>query len=508
MRIKNSINNIITGMLGQLIITITGFITRTVFINELGATYLGVSGLFTNILTVLSFAELGIGQAIIFSLYKPIANNDENKISSLMKLYSKVYRYLFGIVLILGLLLLPFLPFIINDIESIPNIRVIYVMYVANSAFSYLFSYRGTFLTACQKNYMVNIISFSSNMLMTITQIISLVVFKNYFVYLGIQITFGVLQNAVTYFYAGKIFPFLKKKDVEPLEEKEKKKIKENVSALILYKIGTLSLNSTDNIIISTFVGVKMVGVYSNYLLLQTSITGILSTIFNNLTASIGNMNAKESNDKKYFMFRVINLATFWFYAVCSICLFVCMTPFIKIWIGTEYVLPMSVTLIIAINTYIAGMLFAPFNYRQTMGIFTEGKMRPIISAIINIVVSIVFAKVWGLAGVLWGTAIARLTTNVWFDPYLVFKRGMDRSPISYYIDYIVKAMIFFVIGGICLGISSFIPDENILQLLFKAIVTFGISNIAILGIYFRTNEFKYLFNVAKNFKNIIKNKS
>ena len=153
-------------------------------------------------------------------------------------------------------------------------------------------------------------------------------------------------------------------------------------------------------------------------------------------------------------------------------------------------------------------MLFAPFNYRQTMGIFTEGKMRPIISAIINIVVSIVFAKVWGLAGVLWGTAIARLTTNVWFDPYLVFKRGMDRSPIRYYIDYIVKAMIFFVIGGICLGISSFIPDENILQLLFKAIVTFGISNIAILGIYFRTNEFKYLFNVAKNFKNIIKNKS
>lgn len=226
LRIKNSMGNIITGILGQLILTITGFVTRTVFINTLGATYLGVSGLFSNILTVLSFAELGIGQAIVFSLYKPIAEKDEEKICSLMKLYSQIYRILFGIVLILGSLILPFLPYIIRDINSIPHIRIIYMMYVFNSASTYLFSYRGTFVTASQQNYIINIMSFGSNIVMAVVQVISLIWVRNYFVYLGIQITFGIIQNILTYFYSSWKFPFLKKKDVQPLEKNELKKIK------------------------------------------------------------------------------------------------------------------------------------------------------------------------------------------------------------------------------------------------------------------------------------------
>ena len=145
MRIKNSLKNIMTGLLGQLIVTITGFITRTVFIYVLGATYLGVSGLFSNVLTLLSFAELGIGQAIIFSLYRPIAEHDEVKICSLMRLYEKVYKFLFLFVLCIGLAILPILPFIIKDINSIPNIRLIYILFVLNSSFSYLFAYRSSF---------------------------------------------------------------------------------------------------------------------------------------------------------------------------------------------------------------------------------------------------------------------------------------------------------------------------------------------------------------------------
>lgn len=507
MRIKNSINNIMTGLVGQLILTITGFITRTVFINILGSTYLGVSGLFSNILTVLSFAELGVGQAIVFSLYKPIAEEDEEKICSLMRLYSKIYHILFFAVLALGLLILPFLPYIIKDIDSIPNIRIIYVMYVFNSASTYLFSYRGTFVTANQKNYVINTMSFGSNIIMAVIQIICLIQFRNYILYLGIQIAFGIFQNILTYLYSSKKFPFLKRKDIKPLEKRELTKIKENIKALILYKIGTISLNSTDNIIISSFVGVVTVGLYSNYLLLQTSITAFLSTVFNNLTASIGNLNAKETNDKKIFIFNVINLATFWFYTVCSVCLFVCMTPFIHIWIGDEYVLPVSVSLIIAVNTYITGMLFAPFNYRQTMGIFVEGKWRPIISAVINIVVSILFAEIWGLPGVLWGTAVARLTTNVWFDPYLVFKRGMKISPITYYKDYLKKGIQAVIIGIVCYFITSKIPDTSLVYLILKGALSFCTSFGIIFVLYCRTKEFYYLLDVVKNFKNIMKNK-
>lgn len=506
MRIRNSIRNIITGLLGQLIITITGFISRTIFIQTLGTTYLGVSGLFSNILTLLSFAELGIGQAIIFSLYKPIAENDEEKICSLMHLYEKVYRFLFVLVLIIGLAVLPILPLIIRDIDSIPNIRVIYALYVANSAVSYLFAYRSSFITACQKNYIINGVSFFCNIFMCICQVTTLIVFKNYFVYLGIQMVFGFIPNILSYFYSEKQFPFLKRKDILPLPQKELKKIKDNVKALIMYKIGTLALNSTDNIIISSFVGIATVGIYSNYTLLTTTVSGFLSSIFNNLTASIGNLNAKESDEQKLFIFQVINLATFWFYTVCSVCLFICMTPFVRIWIGDEYVLPTSVSLIIALNVYIAGMLFAPFNFRQTMGIFVEGKWRPIISAIINIVVSIIFVKWWGLVGVLWGTAVARLTTNVWFDPYLVFKRGMHTSPMPYYKDYIKKALLFILSGCLCWGMTKNIPDSNILWVVLKGGVTFTVSNLIILLFYFRGKEFKYLFEIVRNFKGIMKN--
>lgn len=508
MRIKNSINNIVTGLIGQLIIILTGFVTRTVFIKMLGSTYLGVSGLFGNILTVLSMAEMGIGQAIIFSLYKPIAEKDEDRICSLMKLYSTVYRALFFIVFILGISILPFLKWIVKDIDLIPNLRIIYIMYVANSALSYLFSYRSTFITACQKNYIINFVGFICNISMSVAQIISLIFFKNYFWYLGIQIGFSVLQNFIIYIYSSKLFPFLKRKHVSMLPRDELKKIKDNVSALILYKIGTLALNSTDNIIISAFVGVIAVGQYSNYVLLQSSVNGFLSTIFSNLTASIGNLNVKESNEKKLFMFNVINLASYWFYSVCSICLFTCMTPFIHLWIGNDYILPVSVILIICINMYIAGMLFAPFNYRQTMGLFVQGKMRPIISAVVNIVVSIIFAKYWGLAGVLWGTAVARLSTNVWFDPYLVLKKGLNTSPIRYYIDYLKKLVQVCITGSLCYFISNLIPDINIGLLIVKALVTFTIANFINIICYAKTKEFEYLFNVLKNFKGIIAKKS
>lgn len=501
MRTRYSIINIFTGLIGQLIVTLSGFIGRTVFIQVLGSTYLGVSGLFSNILTLLSFAELGIGQAIVFSLYKPIADKNEDKVCALMKLYEKTYRRLFFIVLSIGLILLPSLPYIIKDIDTIPNIRIIYVLYVINSAFSYLFSYRGTFITASQKNYIINIVHVISTILKTACQIAGLLISNNFFVYLGIQIAFDIFQNFFAYCYSSWKYPFLTRRDVPPLPDNEYTQIKKNVGALIIYKIGTISLNSTDNIIISACVGITIVGLYSNYTLLTATVSGFLSTIFGNVTASIGNLNATETREKKIFIFNVLNLATFWFYSVCSICLFVCMTPFICAWLGTEYTLEFPVSLIIAINIYIGGMLYAPFNFRQTMGLFVQGKMRPIISAVINIFVSIWFAKIWGLTGVLWGTAVARLSTNVWFDPYLVFTDGLHTSPLPYFVDYIKKFFVFFVVGAICWGIARQIIFENIWGVLLKAIISFIVSNILIFALYRSSEEFQYMKNILLNFK-------
>lgn len=304
MRIKNSLKNIYSGLVGQILLLITNFVTRTVFIKLLGSTYLGVSGLFSNILSLLSLAELGVGQAIMFSLYKPIAENDTEKIHALMSIYKKVYRYVFLFVLVVGLALAPFLRYIINDFDKIPNITIIYVMYVFYSASSYLFAYKTTLLTATQKNYIVNRTTYVFSLIMMTVQVVVLFLFRNFIVYLLVQIVITISQNIYTAHKATTLYPGLKSKKVIPLEKTEKQSLVKNVKALMIYKIGTLALNSTDNILISSFVGIVKVGIYSNYTLICTSVTSFLSTIFGNLTASIGNLNAVETKKKrlKYLM--------------------------------------------------------------------------------------------------------------------------------------------------------------------------------------------------------------
>lgn len=499
-RIKNSIKNISSGLLGQMILLITNFITRTVFIRTLGSTYLGVSGLFGNILSLLSLAELGIGQAIMFSLYKPISENNDKKISALMRIYKIFYRFVFIFVLVVGFSLTPFLRYIISDFEEIPNISIIYLMYVFSSASSYLFAYKNTLITATQKNYIINRASYVFSFLMMLVQVIELYLFKNYIFYLAVQICITIIQNLYTAHKATLLFPILKNKKVEKLECSEKNDLFKNVKSLMIYKIGSLALNSTDNILISMFVGITKVGLYSNYTLICNSVTAFLSTIFGNITASIGNLNAVETNEKKFEMFNIINLTTFWLYSVCSICIFCVANPFINAWIGSEYLLSYHELFIIVFNVYIGGMLFAPFNYRQTMGLFVYGKMRPIISALINIVASVILGKYFGLVGILWGTVIARVTTNVWFDPYIVFKIGLKMSPFYYFKDYIIKLILVFTVGMLTFGITSILPNFGFVSVMFKAIVSFLLVNISFLLIYGKSKEFNYLKGVAKSF--------
>lgn len=500
MRVKSSIKNITTGLIGQMLLMLTNFVTRTVFINILGSTYLGVSGLFGNILSLLSLAELGVGQAITFSLYKPIAQKDSDKINSLMAIYKKIYSFIFLFVLVVGLSLAPFLRYIIKDFDKIPNITIIYILYVINSAASYLFVYRNTLITASQKNYITHMIAYVFSVAMMILQILLLVLFKNYIVYLVVQISITVLQNIVIAIIAKRIFPELNTKKTKQLEPEEKGKLIKNIKSLMIYKVGTLALNSTDNILISAFVGVVKVGLYSNYHLICNSVTGFLSTIFGNLTASIGNLNAVETNEKKIEMFNIINLATFWLYGVCSICIFCAANPFITAWIGEEYLLSYRELFIIVLNAYVGGMLFAPFNYRQTMGLFVYGKMRPIISAVINIVASVLLGKRFGLEGILWGTIIARGTTNVWFDPYIVFKKGLNSSPKHYYFDYLIKLIILFVTGAISVVVTTAIDGEGMFIVIVKALAAFVITNGVFLLIYGRTHEVDYLKSIVTNF--------
>lgn len=506
-RTQNSLLNISTGLIGQLLTLFVSFAVRTVFIYELGATYLGLGGLFGNILSLLSFTELGFGQAIIYALYKPIAQGDEYKISTLMALFRKVYRWMFCVVAVLGFSLTPFLKFFVKTEVEIPYFHLIYVLYVISSAVSYLFAYKKSLLFASQKTYVSTTTSYWFIIGGAIFQVLVLVLWQNFILYLCVQIAAIIIQDITIAKKADKQYPYLLKYKEAKLPEDEILDIKKNVKALIIYKIGTLSLNSTDNIIISKFVGLIQVGLYSNYCLVCSSVGGFLGTVFSNITASIGHLNATETDDVKNRMFFRINMATFLFYGVSSICLFTSMSPFILLWIGNEYVLSPSTAFIIALNQYVGGMLYSSYNYRQTMGLFVQGKIRPMISAALNIVLSIIFANYYGLPGVLWGTAITRLVTNAWYDPYIVFKRGLKRSALPYFKDYIIKAIAYFAVCGICYYLSLQIhltPLANLLAIFALTLVlSFGIFML----LFGRTPEVQYIVSIIRNTKSILKSK-
>lgn len=497
-RTDNSLRNMVTGLLGQAITLVLQFVYRTIFIQTLGVTYLSVNGLFTNILSIFSFAELGIGQAIIYSLYKPIKDNDVPKMQALMNLYRKTYTVIGCVILTLGFAFIPFLPVLLQgSADGVEHLHLIYILFVIESGCSYFFSYRQSFLSACQKQYVLNLTGAVLAAIREVFRISLILIFRRFIPVLLFNVAFNLVQNGYYAWKIGRMYPFLRDARGKKLEQGEKKTIFQNVRALIIYKLGNKVLSSTDNIIITTVAGLNWVGLYSNYLVLETSVSAFISVLFSSLTASIGNLNAGDDVDQKYRIFKVTNLATFWFYAIASVCFLVALTPTIIWWIGEEWVLGFPTVAMICLNIYVGGMLYTPYNYRQTMGLFVYGKWRPFISAVINLVVSIVLGKLWGLTGVLAGTVIARLTTNAWFDPYIVHKKGFGRSPAGYFVQYWLLMGLLLVSAGIGLLIAKIFVFGGLFDILLHCVLCVVVLSALYTLIFHRTEEFRYLKTVA-----------
>ena len=497
-RTDNSLRNMATGVAGQIVTLILQFVYRTIFIQLLGGTYLSVNGLFTNILSIFSFAELGIGQAIVFSLYKPIRDKDIPKIQALMRLYKKTYMLIGTTIFSLGLIFMPFLPMLMSgSADEVENLYLLYMLFVFDTGITYFFSYHQSFLMANQKQYILNLANSILAVVKEVARILLVLITKSYLPMVIFNVAFNVFQNCVHAIYINKMFPFLRGTKKAKLPTEERKGIFKNVRALLIYKVGSLALNSTDNIIISAMVGLNWVGLYSNYQVLVTSVSAFIVTIFSSLTASIGNLNAGEDVEHKRRIFKVTNLATFWFYSIASVCFLVALTPTVKVWLGDAWTLDFATVVVICLNVYVAGMLYAPFNFRQTMGMFVYGKWRPIISAVINLGVSIVLGHFWGLKGVLAGTAIARLTTNAWFDPYIVYKKGFKRSPVEYYVQYLFMAVLLVISGIIGLLISRLYIIGGLVDILVHCVLCVLVLSGLYTLVFHKTEQFQYIKMVA-----------
>ncbi|WP_417898976.1 hypothetical protein ABN702_00740 [Bacillus haimaensis] len=500
MRVRHSLLNIAVGLGNQVIITTLSFVSRTVFITYLGIEYLGISGLFTSILAMLALAEAGIGSSIMYSLYKPVAENDQRKINALMRLYRQAYLIIAIIVFVLGLSFLPFLGFFINE-TNVDNIHLIYFIFLLNTVLPYLYLHKHSFLNVCQKTYIVTGVFSISSILSVLLKIVILFYTQNFILYLVVESVIVILTSLYLAGIVNRMYPSLKEKVADKIDGETKNNIIKNIKAIVLQNIGVYLIFGTDNIIISSFISVTAVGIYANYHMVIEICRTFINQVFNNIYHSVGNLVAKESKEKIYSIYKVTLFVNFWLYSVFAILLLVMLEPFISIWIGKEYLMSKYVLIILMFIFFERGMRNSITTVKTTSGIFHEDRFAPLIQAAINLVISIYLVKKIGILGVFIGTLVSSILVPFWLTPYLVYKKIFEKPLINYFLRYIFFATLTLVTFTLTNYIVGLITITGLFSFLVSGVVCFILPNVVYSILFYKTNEFKYLLNILKLLK-------
>ena len=499
-RTKNTLLNALGGMAVKTSGFFTAFVARTVFLYVLGIQYAGVSSVFTNVLTVLSFAELGIGTAITYALYKPIAENDEKQIGKLMNAYKKIYTTIGAVIFLLGLCLLPFLEYLIKDAPNIKeDLRLIYLFYLANTSVSYLLIYKSTFLIAAQKDHLVSKYKVIISIVKTAVECVVLLVFKNFIAYLACSVASSFIQNLVVAKVAEREYPILKQKHKDKLDASEKKGLFADTRALAMYKVSGTVLNGTDSILTSSIFGTSSAGILGNYNLITGQIYSFVMVLFSATSASVGNLAATSDSKRQHDIFEQMLFICFWLYCFCATGLWTLLNPFMHVWQNGRHMFSGYIVALIVIELYIRGMLSPVTQFRTSNGLFVQGKYRPVIMAVINLVTSIVLAKWIGIAGIFLGTIISRATTQLWYDPWLIYKRVFGISVFEYFKTYCAYALVTVACcASTGMLLNAICPQAGVLKLLVGMALCVVIPNAAVILLFRKTKAYAATIKVIK----------
>lgn len=498
-RTYNSIRNIKVNLAGQVINNILKFACRTVFIYTLGEEYLGISSLYMNILTLLSVSELGFSNVVTYSLYRPLAENNQKKIASIMQFYKKTYRIIGFVILGIGLLIIPFLPVLMNGTTDKVNIYFYYMIYLIQSVGSYLFfSYKQTILLADQKKYLVDLVSFVIKVGTSVVQVLILIYARSFLGYTITAVISTIVTNLMISCVVDKRYPYVRQK-AEKLPKVEVKKIFSQVYAMFLYRICNMVGMATDNLIISSNIGVLTVGLYDNYAMIITVIQEILSNVLYAFVGSLGNLNVVESDKKNEQVFRCLNLVNLWFITFASVCFLVLFQPFITLWIGKNFTFEFVVVFIIVMNFATNNMQGVVQIYKDTTGLFEKGKYRPVATVILNLVISLILVKSLGIAGVFLGSIISRMCTTWWFDAWLIHKYAFHKTPKGFYVDCILCGVRIVLLTGVIQGICMWMKlPVTWIGLIVRGIFCVVIVNIFMLIRCHKKEEFAIVFEKVK----------
>jgi len=502
-RTKNSSRNLIFSMLAYIIQIVLGFLVRRYFIYYFNEEYLGLNSLFTNVLSLLSLAELGFGGAIVFAMYKPMAEGDEEKVRQLLYFYKKCYLMIGLIILGIGLCVLPFMDYFKKQAPNVDvNLYVIYLINLFNTVISYFFAHRRSLLYTNQRNDIESKINMVINIALTGMQLVVLIFVRNYYLYISLTGITTILSNALIFFVTQKLYKNYLRKPEAYLDKESKREINKNICAMIFHKIGGVVVYSTDSLVIFMMLGSASLGKYSNYLLITTYVTALLTVFIGALRGSVGNSIASESPEKNYALMKKLNFMYFWLISFCTISIFILADPFIDVVLtknaSTTLTFDKSTLLLICVSFFLNQSRALLLLFKECAGLFYQDRFKSIFESIINLVVSIVLAKFIGIAGVIIGTIISTLTTSLWVEPYVLHKHYIKQPTINYFGKYLVYTLAMIASGVVTYFVCGLIPDGTIWLLLAKACVCAVVPNIMLLICLFWLPEFKECINWVK----------
>lgn len=501
-RTVKSARNFLFAALANAVAIVIGLLAQRLFIHILGLEYAGLNGLFSNVLTMLAIADLGIGEAVIFHLYKPLKEDDKRMIRSLMRFYKKAFHIVAGVIAAIGLCLIPALPFIAKTQQADVNLTLVYLIFLADVVMSYFLSYKRAILYADQKNFIISAIHMAYLLGMNTAQLLVLYFTHNYYLYILTKLGFRILENAIITAVANRHYPYLKSGGARFLPEDTLADIKKKIKALVFHKVGTFVVNGTDNILISVFLSLVTAGLYNNYFMVIDAATKLINPAISALTPGVGNLLISEDIGHRYETFRRIRFMNFWIASFAAVMLFVLVQPFVGLWFGEEYVLPVAVVIMLTIQ-FFQFLMRATYNvFQDGAGIFYENRFVPLIESGMNLAASLILLHFFGLAGVFAGTVISSMALWCYSYPKFIYTKLFNRSVKSYILETVGYAAAFAIV--ICVTtaavyfINKVLPLEGLPLFAVNIALCLCIPNLLMALMFFKSSCFRYFVNLIK----------
>ena len=482
--------------INRVITLFCNFLCRTVFIKHLASEYLGVGGMFGNVFSVISLCELGFGEAVSQAMFKPLASDNTEEIRGLIRYFTVVYRYISLVSFAASMTVMPFLPRLFPDIVKIENYRIVFALFVVSQAISFRFAPKRSLVISDQRMYVIMNTRTVISVFVTVSQIIWLVYTADYIGYLFLRIFFQFVDGVCVEIYANKNYGLSGTLKKYGIADSLKKKIKSNTAFLALHRIGGVINNSTDSILLSSVLGLSHMGVFSNYSLIVNSVGSFIALAVSSASASVGNLGAEENADKSEKILNTLTFANFYLLTNCAGFLLCVINPVIELWIGKNMCFNTLETAVIIACFYMSYIRDPVQIFLRNYGVFRSTRFIPIVRGIVNLILSYILVKKYGVTGVFAGTLISTVAVPFLTEPYLLFKHGFGSDCRAFIRKYVCYVMSSFIICAVSFIATSFISSEGVMAIVFKGFISLSLINMMLIAVFGRNNEFLSLFEI------------